>query len=101
MLEPETVVLLVTECRNMTARRCTDAQAVAMYGDSPSPGVCSICDRYDGPARGAGDVVHSIAKATGIATIVRRVSGGDCGCAKRRAALNAALPLADPEPENR
>lgn len=81
--------------------RCTDAQAVARYGDSPSDGVCRICDRYDGPARGAGDVVHSIAKATGIATIVRKVSGGDCGCSKRRAALNAAIPLADPEPENR
>lgn len=91
----------MSACRFMADGRCTDAQSVIRYGDSPSDGVCRICDRYDGPARGAGDVVHSIAKATGIATIVRRVSGGDCGCAKRRAALNAALPLADPEPENR
>lgn len=76
-------------------------KAVAEYGDRPSRGVCSICPHYDGPPRGAGDVVHAIATATGIARVVEKVAGRDCGCARRRAALNAAIPLADPEPENR
>ena len=62
---------------------------------------CAPCEKYKGPPRGLGDVVHSIAKATGIAQVVEKVAGKDCGCAKRRAAMNAAIPLADPEPENR
>jgi len=57
--------------------------------------------RYAGRPRGAGDVVHAIARATGIAMVVEKVAGKDCGCGRRRAALNAALPLADPQAENR
>lgn len=57
--------------------------------------------KYVGRPRGAGDVIHAIAKATGIAQVVEKVAGKDCGCGRRRAALNAAIPLADPEPENR
>lgn len=62
---------------------------------------CAPCMRYAGRPRGAGDVVHAIARATGIAKVVEKIAGKDCGCGRRRAALNAALPLADPEPENR
>jgi hypothetical protein len=47
-----------------------------------------------GRLRGLGDVVHSIALVTGIAAVVKR-SGVDCGCAKRRAALNAVFPNPD------
>ena len=84
----------------MDSMTCTHPVASAAYGARPSPGVCSICEHYDGPARGAGDVVHAIAKATGMAAVVKMATGGDCGCAKRRAALNAAMPLADPPQEN-
>ena len=62
---------------------------------------CASCMKYVGRPRGAGDVIHAIAKATGIAQVVEKVAGKDCGCGRRRAALNAAIPLADPEPENR
>tara|TARA_Y100001963_G_scaffold148299_1_gene225964 strand:+ start:300 stop:569 length:270 start_codon:yes stop_codon:yes gene_type:complete len=40
---------------------------------------------------GLGDVVAAITKATGIAAITKAISkktGRDCGCNKRRAALN-------------
>lgn len=91
----------MSACRHMIDWRCTHVEATAAYGERPSPGVCSICEHYSGPPRGAGDVVHAVAKATGVAALVRVATGGDCGCAKRRAALNAAIPMADPEPENR
>jgi hypothetical protein len=52
---------------------------------------CAACPRYHGAPRGAGDIVHAVAKATGISRVV-----GDCGgCAARRAALNRLLPLTD------
>ena len=85
----------------MTDGQCRLPAAVERTGSMPSRGVCSTCDDYDGPPRGAGDVVHTIARATGIARVVEKVAGKDCGCARRRAALNAAISLADPEPENR
>jgi len=57
---------------------------------------CATCPKYLGRMRGAGDVVHAIAKATGVAAVAERVAGGSCGgCAARRAALNAALPFSD------
>ena len=55
---------------------------------------CASCKYYMGRLRGLGDVVHSIALVTGIAAVVER-SGVDCGCAKRRAALNAVVPNPD------
>jgi hypothetical protein len=63
-----------------------------------------MCEQYDGPARGAGDIVHRVARATGIATVakaVERVTGKPCGCKERRAALNAALPLPDESTDER
>jgi hypothetical protein len=56
-----------------------------------------ICDQYDGPPRGAGDVIYAITTATGIAKAVDTVTGGCGGCARRRAALNAAVPFTDEE----
>ena len=57
---------------------------------------CASCDSYRGSPRGAGDIIHSLAKATGVASVARAVAGGNCGgCAKRRAALNAAIPFTD------
>jgi hypothetical protein len=37
--------------------------------------------------------VHSVAVATGIDAVARKVGCG--GCAQRRAALNAAVPFTD------
>lgn len=52
---------------------------------------CRTCPHYDGPARGLGDVVHRVAEVTGVARVVKAV-GGDCGCQKRREALNQTFP---------
>ena len=46
-------------------------------------------------SRGLGDTVHKITKATGIKTMVERVSEGlniPCGCEARREALNRLVP---------
>lgn len=54
---------------------------------------CRTCPHYDGPARGLGDVVHRVAEVTGVARVVKAVKG-DCGCQKRREALNQTFPKA-------
>jgi hypothetical protein len=82
----------MTQCRHMVEGRCTSPLALPLYGERPSAGVCRQCEHYDGPDRGLGDTVHRVAKATGVARIVKAVKG-DCGaCAKRRQALNDAFP---------
>lgn len=43
--------------------------------------------------RGLGDVIERITTATGIKAAVAAVSGGDCGCKKRRDKLNEMFPL--------
>tara|TARA_B100000925_G_scaffold229937_1_gene178499 strand:- start:289 stop:471 length:183 start_codon:yes stop_codon:yes gene_type:complete len=46
-------------------------------------------------SKGLGDTVEKITKATGIKTIVDRVSEGlniPCGCNKRKEALNKMFP---------
>ncbi len=46
------------------------------------------------PARGLGDVVAKVTHATGIDRLVKAVTGKKgCGCSKRQAALNAAVPF--------
>lgn len=60
------------------------------------PANCARCEDYAGPMRGLGDAVHAVTKVTGISAAVKAVGGKACGgCAERRAALNAALPLPD------
>lgn len=86
---------IVSQCIRLIEMRCANPAAVDAFETMPSPGVCRICEHYDGPARGAGDVVHSVAKATGIAAVVHYVTDGNCLCPQRRAALNAALPFTD------
>lgn len=46
-------------------------------------------------SRGLGDTVHKFTKATGIKTMVERVSKGlniPCGCESRRKVLNNLVP---------
>ena len=81
----------MNQCRHYFAGRCQHPEIKV----APTPEVCSLCELYRGPSRGLGDRVAAVTSATGIAAVVRAVSaatGTDCGCAKRRAALNAALP---------
>lgn len=42
-------------------------------------------------SRGLGDTVEKIAKATGVSKVVEKVVK-DCGCDKRRDALNRMFP---------
>lgn len=79
----------------MVDSACIHPEASASFGSRPSPGVCSLCPHYSGPSRGLGDIVHSITTATGIAPAVHAILGSDCGCAERRAAMNAAMPFTD------
>jgi hypothetical protein len=85
---------IVNRCAHNFDGVCVHAEASAMYGNRPSPGVCSVCAKYEGPPRGLGDAVHSFAVTLGLDRVVESVVG-DCGCAQRRAALNAALPFTD------
>lgn len=53
--------------------------------------------------RGLGDLVHKMLHAVGIDRAVKKAARGrDCGCARRREALNRAVPFSstpsDPEP---
>tara|TARA_R100001082_G_scaffold87810_2_gene54228 strand:- start:1724 stop:1888 length:165 start_codon:yes stop_codon:yes gene_type:complete len=43
-------------------------------------------------SRGLGDTIEKFTKATGIKKVVEKVTGKDCGCKKRREALNKAFP---------
>ena len=82
-------------CHHCVDQRCTLPAAIAVLGQSPSAGACTLCEHYDGPCRGLGDRVAAVAAVTGIAAVARtveRVTGRPCGCAARRAALNAAVP---------
>lgn len=49
-------------------------------------------------SKGLGDTVEKITTATGIKKVVEAVSkatGKDCGCKKRKEALNKAFPYQD------
>lgn len=65
---------------------------LGLCGGRPAPTCCFRCDKYDGPARGAGDVVRKVTQATGIHAVVSRIAGTDCGCSKRQQTLNRILP---------
>lgn len=49
-------------------------------------------DENDIISRGLGDTIAKVTKATGIDRIVKRFVKGDCGCDKRREALNKLVP---------
>ena len=81
-------------CSKLRDGWCTEPLSVA-HKLRPSPGVCSVCEHYDGPARGLGDVVHAVARATGVVAVVHAVAP-DCGCAERRKSLNERFPAQGP-----
>jgi len=45
-----------------------------------------------GRSKGFGDTIEKIAKATGIKKVVDKVVKKDCGCKKRKKALNKMFP---------
>lgn len=75
-------------CRMLKDNRCR----LELYDGTPTAADCDACEFYDGPIRGAGDLVAKVTQATGIAKAVQTITKGNCGCGKRRAALNKALP---------
>lgn len=87
------------------------------HGKRVSLGICmKVCEKYDGPDRGAGDTLHRITTSTGIAALVKgavatvnavankvadatgkpRPAPKDCGCGRRRNRLNEIAP-SDPK----
>ena len=83
-------------CKYQFSDRCTHPE----LGGLADAARCGACDKFLGSARGAGDIVDMAARITGLARIVKAlevVTGKPCGCAARRAALNAALPFVDEE----
>ena len=54
---------------------------------------CHNCESYEPNGVGFGDVVEKLISVATLGTakrIARKAAGGDCGCSKRRAALNRA-----------
>jgi hypothetical protein len=50
---------------------------------------------FSQPSRGLGDSIEKFTKATGIKSVVNKVSsaiGKDCGCNDRRDSLNRVVP---------
>ena len=83
-------------CDHLRERVCRNPNA-ELFNIGVVPMVCARCPSYEGPSRGLGDIVHAVTTVTGIAAGARaleRITGTPCGCAARRAALNAALPCA-------
>jgi hypothetical protein len=48
-------------------------------------------------SKGLGDSIEKLTEATGIKKVVKKVAGDDCGCAKRRDALNRIFPYQNKE----
>lgn len=43
-------------------------------------------------SKGLGDTINKVTSATGIKTIVKKATNGNCGCEKRRKKLNELFP---------
>lgn len=43
--------------------------------------------------KGLGDVVETVARVSGVKSLVEAIVGDDCGCEERRKALNARFPF--------
>jgi hypothetical protein len=63
-------------------------QDAALFHVRIHPAACADCEHYDGRARGLGDVIHRVAKATGVSRVIPK----SCGCQKRREVLNEIVP---------
>ena len=48
--------------------------------------------KYEKQSTGLGDTVEKITTATGIKKFIHKITGGDCGCDKRKQMLNKVFP---------
>lgn len=90
-------------CKSLKSGCCIDPRTPWAPDLQIAPGICAQCEHYEGPARGLGDRVAAVTRATGIAAatrVVSRLTGKPCGCAQRRAKLNAAFPTSYPQSES-
>ena len=79
-------------CKHLSGEDCSHGVAKVYRAAKPTPRDCAGCAWYDGPMRGAGDVVTQVTRFTGIEKLVKTVVP-DCGCPERAAELNEALPF--------
>ena len=71
-------------CGSSNSGRCD----LGLFGGRPSFGVClRVCDQYDGPARGRGDLLHKLIK-----TATLGLAKPCNGCKERRVNGNAKHP---------
>ena len=68
---------------------------LGLFGGKPTEENCKSCMHYSGKSRGLGDKVANVIDAVGISRVLKKVGGNDCGCGKRRAALNRMYPSKD------
>lgn len=47
---------------------------------------------------GLGDIIEKVTEATGIKKLVKWIAGEDCGCDKRKEAMNKKFPLRSKKP---
>lgn len=80
-------------CKHHIDGECRHSLALPLYGARPSAGVCGVCEHYDGPARGLGDVIAMATAVTGIDRALKAVVGTNCGCAERQQMLNEKIPF--------
>ena len=84
----------MSECAYKMGTVCSLGQ----YAGKPTDEDCGACSMYSGPTRGLGDVVHRVAATIGgdkIADKIKKATGKDCGCGRRRAKLNRLFPNKD------
>ena len=78
-------LLSYPDCRHRSNSRCK----LGLYGGNPTGAECRACDQYQGRPRGAGDIVHAIAKTLRLDKLADRVTRGrGCGCGERRRRWN-------------
>jgi hypothetical protein len=76
-------------CTHLNGRRCT----LGLCNGTPAKTCCARCESYSGPPRGAGDVVHKVLQVTYVASAVKKITGGKCGCEERRVKMNELVPF--------
>lgn len=82
----------MSDCFFYKEGRC----ALMLFDGSPGEEDCASCMKYSGKPRGLGDTVHKTLSSVGIPQVVTKLQRQkDCGCGKRRAALNKLFPSKD------
>lgn len=94
---------MTCDCSQFTGRNRDLCEGVGHDG-RPAPSAKAVavfqrrnkCKPWDvsQPSRGLGDTIAKFTHATGIDKAVKAVAGENCGCAKRQAAMNDAVPYA-------